>query len=131
MNDAGAADELVTLCKQVLDAIDKQDWATYAKLCDASLTAYEPEAKGHLVAGMDFHKFYFDMKSSGRPSQSTISSPSVRVMGDVAVVTYVRLKQVILADGSPDMNASEETRVWQKQNGKWQHVHFHRSFPST
>lgn len=130
MSEAGAADELVTLCKQVLDAIDKQDWATYAKLCDASLTAYEPEAKGHLVAGMDFHKFYFDMESSGRPSQSTISSPDVRVMGDVAVVTYIRLKQVILSDGSPDVNASEETRVWQKQNGKWQHVHFHRSRPS-
>ena len=131
MSDGRVSDELVSLCKQLLDSIDQQDWANYAKLCDASLTAYEPEAKGHLVAGMDFHKFYFDMESSGRASQSTISAPSVRLMGDVAVVTYVRLKQVILADGSPDMFASEETRVWQKQSGKWQHVHFHRSLPAT
>jgi hypothetical protein len=24
----------------------------------------------------------------------------------------------------------EETRVWQRQNGRWKHVHFHRSAPT-
>ena len=30
------------------------------KICDPHLTAFEPEALGNLVDGMDFHKFYFD-----------------------------------------------------------------------
>jgi hypothetical protein len=30
------------------------------KICDPHLTAFEPEALGNLVEGMDFHKFYFD-----------------------------------------------------------------------
>lgn len=32
----------------------------YSKICDPHLTAFEPEAMGNLVEGMDFHKFYFD-----------------------------------------------------------------------
>jgi len=30
------------------------------KVCDPNMTCFEPEAKGHLVEGMEFHKFYFD-----------------------------------------------------------------------
>lgn len=32
----------------------------YRKICDPHLTAFEPEALGNLVEGMEFHKFYFD-----------------------------------------------------------------------
>ena len=48
-------------------------------------------------------------------------------MGDVAVVTYVRLMQSLSESGTPVTSHFEETRVWQMQQGKWQHVHFHRS----
>ena len=30
------------------------------RLCDPHMTAFEPEAIGNLVEGLDFHKFYFD-----------------------------------------------------------------------
>jgi calcium/calmodulin-dependent protein kinase (CaM kinase) II len=56
--------------------------------------------------------------------------PKVKVMGDVAVIAYVRLNQRLDADGSPVTIAVEETRVWQKRDGRWKHVHFHRSLPS-
>jgi calcium/calmodulin-dependent protein kinase (CaM kinase) II len=59
-----------------------------------------------------------------------MASPHVRVMGDVAVLSYVRLNQRVSADGTPTTKAVEETRVWQKQNGMWKHVHFHRSNPA-
>ena len=35
-------------------------FATFSKLVDSHLTAFEPEARGNLVEGLEFHKFYFD-----------------------------------------------------------------------
>jgi calcium/calmodulin-dependent protein kinase (CaM kinase) II len=48
-------------------------------------------------------------------------------MGDVAVVTYARLVQRIGPEGTAVTTASAETRVWQRRDGRWRHVHFHRS----
>jgi calcium/calmodulin-dependent protein kinase (CaM kinase) II len=45
----------------------------------------------------------------------------------MAVLVYVRLTQFLDASGSPKTSAVEETRVWQKKDGAWKHVHFHRS----
>jgi hypothetical protein len=45
----------------------------------------------------------------------------------VAVVSYVRLVQSLSEGGVPATSNFEETRVWQMHEGKWQHVHFHRS----
>jgi calcium/calmodulin-dependent protein kinase (CaM kinase) II len=122
-----ATRELIELNQQLLDSIARGDWAAYKALCDPGLTAFEPEARGHLVEGMAFHKFYFDLGRSEQPYNSTISSPQVRLLGDVAVVSYVRLLQMVAEDGAPQTAVFEETRVWQKQPGGWRHVHFHRS----
>jgi ketosteroid isomerase-like protein len=127
------AQELLRLSHRLLDAIDRGDWDTYAELCDPSLTAFEPEAGGHLVSGLEFHRFYFEDRghgaSSDRAKQSSMTSPSVRLMGDSAVVTYVRLVQ-LYEDGRFVTTAAEETRVWERQDGiTWRHVHFHRSKP--
>lgn len=29
-------------------------------MCDPAVTAFEPEALGNLVEGLDFHRFYFE-----------------------------------------------------------------------
>ena len=118
---------LLDLNQRLLDAIMASDWATYAELCDPSLTAFEPEAMGQLVAGLEFHKFYFDLGPAKGPRQVTMASPHVRVMGEVAIVSYVRLIQKLDAGGAMATVATEETRVWQKKDAKWRHVHFHRS----
>ncbi len=52
--------------------------------------------------------------------------PHIRIIGDVGIIAYVRLVQK-LSDGKPTTSAMEETRIWHRQNGKWKHVHFHRS----
>ena len=122
--------ELLALNHKLLDCIARADWATYETLCDASLTCFEPEAAGHLVQGMEFHRYYFKLGPAREPWNTEMASPHVRVMGDVAVVSCVRLNQRTAADGSPSTRAVEETRVWQKQNGVWKHVHFHRSLPT-
>jgi len=122
--------ELLLLSQQLLDAIDQQDWETYTRLCDQNLTAFEPEAVGHLIEGLGFHQFYFQMESAGGKKKSTMSSPRVCLLGDSAVITYIRVVQWIDTDGAPLSSAFEETRVWKRDGQHWRHVHFHRSIPS-
>ncbi len=119
--------ELITLTHRLLASIAAADWKAYAELCDESITCFEPEALGHLVAGMDFHRYYFDLGASTSPRNTTIVAPHVRVLGDTAIVSYVRLTQRLDDAKSPVTTAFEETRVWQKQASGWKHVHFHRS----
>ncbi len=77
---------------------------------------------------MDFHRYYFALGGGQTPRSTTMASPHVRLLGDAAaVVSYVRLIQRINEEGAPVTSAFEETRVWQRQQGRWQHVHFHRS----
>jgi calcium/calmodulin-dependent protein kinase (CaM kinase) II len=121
-------EEVLRLNQRLLDSIALADWETYAELCDASLTAFEPDAVGQLVQGLEFHRFYFQLGGAREPHVTTMASPRVRLLGDVAVVTYVRLNQRVGAAG-PTTTATEETRVWHRQDGRWRHVHFHRSAP--
>ncbi len=121
------ADELLRLTQRLLESIARADWATYQELCDSTLTAFEPEARGQLVEGLPFHHFYFRLSGHRGDHHTTMCAPRVRVLGDAAVVTYVRLNQLLAADGAPVTQAFEETRVWQRQDGRWRHVHFHRS----
>jgi calcium/calmodulin-dependent protein kinase (CaM kinase) II len=124
-NDTTA--ELLAVNQKLLTAIAAGDWNTYAELCDPSLTAFEPEALGQVVEGLDFHKFYFTGSGGGGRRQNSMCSPHVRVMGEVAVLSYFRLTQVHDEQGRFSSAGTEETRVWQKKDGQWKHVHFHRS----
>jgi calcium/calmodulin-dependent protein kinase (CaM kinase) II len=124
MSDADGH-EVLALTRRLLDSIAAGDWQTYQSLCDPTLTALEPESLGHLVEGMDFHHFYFRLGGPG--AHTSISSPHVRLMGDVAVVCYVRLNQRVDGQGRPCTTGSAETRVWQRRDGQWKHVHFHRT----
>lgn len=120
--------ELLDLTAKLLHSIASKDWATYAELCDPALTAFEPEGKGQLIEGMEFHRWYFNLAGNPGHHNTSMCAANVRVMGDVAVVAYVRLNQRVSPNG-PVESAVEETRVWQKQKGAWKHVHFHRSLP--
>uniref|UniRef100_A0A8B7WHU2 Calcium/calmodulin-dependent protein kinase type II subunit delta-like n=1 Tax=Castor canadensis TaxID=51338 RepID=A0A8B7WHU2_CASCN len=105
--------------------------------CDPGLTAFEPEALGNLVEGMDFSPvFYFEMvqlpqsslSKSNKPIHTIILNPHVHLVGDdAACIAYIRLTQYMDGSGMPKTMQSEETRVWHRRDGKWQNVHFHRS----
>ncbi len=126
-----ATDELLAVNRRLLECIAAGDWETYRELCDPSLTCFEPETEGQWVEGLDFHHFYFKLgghlAAAGGPLNITVSTPHVRVMGDVAVISFIRLVQKLDSSGNPVTVRSEETRVWQRQNGRWRHVHFHRT----
>jgi len=122
-------EELLQLNQRLLECIMSADWTTYQELCDPTLTAFEPEAVGQQVVGMAFHEFYFKLATPGVPPRAvttSMASPQVRIIGDAAVLTYIRLTQRLDGD-SPVTTAFEETRVWSKESGRWLHVHFHRS----
>ena len=118
---------LLALNQRLLDSIAEADWKTYSSLCDAGLTAFEPEAAGQLVEGLAFHKYYFDLGAPKSPRQTTMIAPHVRIMGEAAVVSCTRLLQKLGDDGRPVTAAFNESRIWHNQNGEWKHVHFHRS----
>jgi ketosteroid isomerase-like protein len=131
LNDEQATiQQVLDINEQLLLAIAEGDWDTYAKLCDPTLTAFEPESRGQLVEGMDFHAFYFNLGGASGPHNTTICAPHVRLLGDVAIVCYVRLVQRLDDLGKPVTHRAEETRVWRRQDGAWRHVHFHRSMSS-
>lgn len=120
------ATHLLQLTQKLLESISTKDWATYQQLTDPSLTCFEPEACGHLVEGMAFHQFYFQLGGGSRPGNVTMVQPHVRFIGDVALVCYVRLVQSV-SDSGPKTTAWEETRAWQRSGTSWKLVHFHRS----
>ena len=127
-------DEILQINAQLLDAIAERDWETYAALVDPEISAFEPEASGHLVEGLEFHRYYFDLPGDAGPAaprNTTMASPKVWLLGDdVAVVAYVRLTQKL--DGAAPITVPcEETRVWHRRDGCWRHIHFHRSLPTT
>ena len=115
--------------QRLLESIITADWDAYQVLCDASLTCFEAEARGELVVGLGFHRYYFTMPGAGKGVKHvSMISPHVRMLGeDAAVLSYVRLTQSLDATGSPQTSRFEETRVWQRIGGQWKHVHFHRS----
>ena len=125
--DASTAEVVVELTRRLLRSIAEGDWKTYAELCDPTLSAFEPESRGQLVEGMDFHRFYFDRGGIRGGYNVTLCAPHVRLLGDAAVVCYVRLLQMQDDAGKPVVHRFEETRVWQRQPSGWRHVHFHRS----
>ncbi|KAK8386771.1 hypothetical protein O3P69_017905 [Scylla paramamosain] len=122
--------EIIKATEQLIDCINSGDFEGYTKICDTHLTSFEPEALGNLVEGLEFHKFYFDnvLGKNCKTVNTMILSPHVHLLGeDAACIAYIRLTQYMDKHGQAHTQQSEETRVWQRRDHKWQCMHFHRS----
>jgi len=137
--------EIIKVTEQLLSALTSGDFDTFNRLCDPKITCFEPESLGNLVEGMDFHKFYFDnwkltrsdtvVTKINTPPRShintTVLHPTVHLMSDdAACIAYIRLTQYMDRDSTAKTVQHEETRVWNRKNGKWVNVHCHRSINS-
>jgi ketosteroid isomerase-like protein len=125
------AEEILAINQKLLNSIASGDYKTYDSLCADDITCIEEESNNSVVAGKQFHKFYFDMPKSdgGKFVQTAMANHHVRILGDgtVGILSYIRLTQSIKEDGSPTTSQASETRIWEKRNGTWIHTHFHRS----
>uniref|UniRef100_A0A8C5I9E7 calcium/calmodulin-dependent protein kinase n=1 Tax=Gouania willdenowi TaxID=441366 RepID=A0A8C5I9E7_GOUWI len=122
--------EIIKVTEQLIESINNGDFEAYAKICDPGLTSFEPEALGNLVEGHDFHRFYFEnaLSKGNKPVHTILLNPHVHLIGEsAACIAYIRLTQYMDGGGLPRTMQSEETRVWQRRDGKWQNIHFHRS----
>uniref|UniRef100_A0A8C1SJX9 calcium/calmodulin-dependent protein kinase n=1 Tax=Cyprinus carpio TaxID=7962 RepID=A0A8C1SJX9_CYPCA len=122
--------EIIKVTEQLIEAISNGDFESYTKMCDPSVTAFEPEALGNLVEGLDFHRFYFEnlWSKNSKPVHTTILNPHIHLIGEeAACIAYIRITQYLDTNGMPCTAQSEETRIWHRKDGKWQIVHFHRS----
>ncbi|XP_063711055.1 calcium/calmodulin-dependent protein kinase type II delta chain-like isoform X2 [Symsagittifera roscoffensis] len=125
--------EILKLTEGLLEAFDTNRFDLYSRFCDPGVTTFEPETLGHLVEGLDFHRFYFDNGPGmgyGNYSKCTsyVMKPHVHVMGeDGAVIAYTRLTQTLTSEGQVKTHQCQESRVWQRRDGRWQNIHVHRS----
>lgn len=129
----GKKQEIIKLTEQMIAAITSGNYEEYTKYADPALTCFEPETMGNMIVGMDFHKFYFDhvFSKNNKPVNTSILNPLVHLLGDdAACIAYIRLTQYMDRDGIPQTRKAEETRVWQRKDGKWQNIHLHRSEPA-
>ena len=122
--------EILSVNQAMLESVVSSDWAAYAKHCAEDVSCFEGETNGHLVEGLPFHQYYFDLSAGDGPATPvtvTMARPHLRWLSDDAVVlSYTRLTQRLL-NGAPITASCCETRVWQRQNGTWKQVHVHRS----
>jgi len=121
--------DIIRVTELILDAINTGDFEAYTKLCDPNITAFEPEALGNLVEGIEFHRFYFDNSlKQTKTTNVTILNPQVHLLGDdAASIGYIKVTQALDKLGNAHTSQFEETRIWQRRDGRWQNVHFHRS----
>ncbi|XP_032418079.1 calcium/calmodulin-dependent protein kinase type II delta 2 chain isoform X13 [Xiphophorus hellerii] len=68
------------------------------------------------------------LSKGNKPVHTILLNPHVHLIGEnAACIAYIRLTQYMDGSGMPRTMQSEETRVWQRRDGKWQNIHFHRS----
>ncbi|KAJ8405458.1 hypothetical protein AAFF_G00319310 [Aldrovandia affinis] len=120
--------EIIKVTEQLIEAISNGDFESYTKMCDPSVTAFEPEALGNLVEGLEFHRFYFEnlWSKNSKPVHTTILNPHIHLIGEeAACIAYIRITQYIDTNGMPCTAQSEESRIWHRLNplaeqGSWE-----------
>ncbi len=123
--------EILQVNQAMLNSVAHGDWQAYAAVCAGDVSCFEAESEGHLVEGLPFHQFYFELpgdpSAAHSPVNVTMARPHLRwISDDAVVISYTRLTQR-LSGGEPTTARCCETRIWQRQNGSWKQVHVHRS----
>lgn len=111
---------------ELLHTIEKAEVETYQQRVSEKVTCFEPETGGAKVKGRDMHIFF--VKNSTAPDHYffDIIDPTFKISGDLAYAAYTFLLAEI-SDGKTTSTTENVTRIFQKEEGEWKMVHFHRS----
>jgi len=125
--------------QKVLDIVEKiarayvaGDWKTVADYTDEGCTTFA-EGSNRIVVGKD--AVIADMKQKIERNFNlndspliayTIDQPYAKVTGDVAVVTFVAMKEYGGKD--PRKMVSHTTEVFVKKDDRWMRIHYRSSF---
>lgn len=118
--------EIYQITLDLLHAIRRGQVDMYRELCSPSLTCIEPETSGNVVEGLDFHLFFLSHINKKLEYHIEILNPIIKVFNDTAYISYSLLSN-IYENSSFNLKTVFETRIYNKENGKWRMVHFHRS----
>ena len=123
--------QILDINQTMLNSVVAGDWTTYSSYCSNDISCFEAETEGHLVEGLPFHQYYFNLALGEDAPASEVSvtmvRPHLRWLHEHAVVlSYTRLTQR-LQGGAPVTGCCSETRVWCWQEDRWMQVHVHRS----
>jgi hypothetical protein len=129
MDNGSETYSVLNLTQKLLDAIANKDWEIYTELTDEKLTCVELETGNSVCEGIEFHKTYFDIpKDENLVIKENIFQPITKLLGDVSLITYKRVRQVTnLQNKKVEHFYFTETRVWRRVNETWKMVHFHKS----
>ncbi|XP_057689238.1 calcium/calmodulin-dependent protein kinase type II delta chain-like [Corythoichthys intestinalis] len=120
--------EIIEATKKLLTAIGGGDFEAYKKMRHPDLTSFESESIGVLVKNMEFHRYFIENVLPPGVLHTLIVNPHVHMLGkDAAYIAYIRLTQSVGQDFKGKTDRAEETRIWQRNNGTWLNVHFHRT----
>lgn len=129
MDNGSETYSVLNLTQTLLDAISGRDWETYVNLVDEKLTCVEKETGNSLYEGLELHKTYFDLPyDSNIVIKENILQPIIKVVGDISIICYKRLKQITnLKEKNVTTESYTETRVWRRTENSWKLIHFHKS----
>ena len=120
------SDELNEILIKLLHSIQTRDWNTYETLTSSNLSCFEPEAKGELIRGLAFHKFFFEPYNIEIKYNIELIDPISQQNGSIGYIAYTLILQKRKGD-EITITKTNETRIFEKENGKWKMIHFHRS----
>ncbi len=123
-----AAQEIRTTLFSLLHSIQRGDLETYRAMVSPSLTCFEPSTTGHRVEGLDFHLFMTRNHPPPRDYHLEIVSPVIKAHADMGYASYTLLASRATGAGVTT-TSTNETRIFEKQHGRWKMIHFHRSSP--
>ncbi|KAL5264196.1 hypothetical protein ACHWQZ_G005323 [Mnemiopsis leidyi] len=124
-----AKKEVLSKVHSLLYYICVGDLDAYQEMVLPTMTCFEPETKGQLIEGTQFHQFMFESSKRDRPKVNcTMISPHVQLLGtDAAVVSYIRLVQCTNSANVTTTERWSETRVLHRVSDTWKLAHCHRS----
>ncbi|MCG8566872.1 MAG: nuclear transport factor 2 family protein [Desulfobacterales bacterium] len=119
--------EVETCLMDLLHSVQQADIETYLSRVSPEVSCFEPESRGHLLRGLGLHRFLVEAARPVEKYHIELVDPLIRVGKDMAYVAYTLHLTELDGGKQAQLTAENVTRIFQREDGGWKMVHFHRS----